>query len=139
MGFDIGRIGARTVLVLGDVAALVGFIAYGLTSHGVDPMQYPTHTAITAFPFVLAWGVVAPVGGLYRTPALRSVRSTLFRLAIVWLAVTLLGGFIRHTSVFPGEAPPIFLLTTFVFGLAFLLPWRLVATAVRNRVVEGTA
>jgi hypothetical protein len=136
MGFDIGHIGGRTALVLGDVAALVGFIAYGLTSHGVDPVQYPTHTAITAVPFVLAWGIVAPVGGLYRTPVLGSVRSTLFQLAIVWTAVTLLGGAIRHTSAFPGEAPPIFLLTTFVFGLAFLLPWRLLATAVRSRVVE---
>jgi hypothetical protein len=139
MRFGIGRTGARTALALGDLAALVGFIAYGLNSHGVDPLQYPTHTAIAAFPFALAWGVVAPVGGLYRAPTLRSLRSTLFRLVIVWIAVTLLGGAIRQTSAFPGEAPPIFLLTTFVFGLAFVLPWRLASGIVRNRVVETAA
>lgn len=127
------RIGARAVVAAGDVVAMSTFVAYGLLSHEINPIEFPVHATVTLFPFLLAWTIVAPIGGLYRNRTLGSVRSTLFRTTVVWTGVTLIGGWIRSTSLFAGEAPPIFLLTTFAFGLAFVLPWRVATAVIRTR------
>lgn len=127
------RTASYTAIAVGDVAALSGFIAYGLFSHAIHPAEFPFHTVRALLPFLFAWTIAAPIGGLYRRRTIASVRSTLFRVVPVWLAVTLVGGGIRSTDVFPGESPPIFLLTTFVFGLAFVLPWRIAVALIRGR------
>lgn len=113
------------LLAIGDVLVIVAFLSYGLTTHGIDPLQFPRHTVLTALPFVLSWLCLAPVGGLYRTRTRRSAHSGLVRTATVWIGASLLGSAIRSTSVFPGEAPPTFLLVVVVFGAVVLLPWRL--------------
>lgn len=137
MQSGLDRIGVRTAIATGDVAALAGFIAYGLISHAINPLEFPLHMAVTLLPFLIPWSILAPIGGLYRNPTVGSVRSTLFRTTLVWVAVTLTGGALRGTSLFAGEAPPIFLLTTFVFGLAFLLPWRVALALTCDRFVGG--
>lgn len=130
------RIDRETVaLSIGDMAVLSSFVAYGLLSHAINPLDFPVHSVLTAIPFVIAWWLVAPVGGLYRTSTVRSVRATLLRVITVWTVVSLLGGAIRATSFFDGEAPPIFLLANLVFGLGFLLPWRL-AVVLRYRYLS---
>lgn len=112
-------------IAAGDFAILAAFVAYGLLSHAINPLEFPLHAIETAVPFVLAWILVAPIGGLYRRRTIESIRATLFRTTLVWTVASLLGGAIRATSLFHGQAPPIFLLANLVFGLAFLLPWRL--------------
>lgn len=116
---------ATVALSVGDMAVLSVFVAYGLLSHAINPLEFPVHSVVTAIPFVIAWWLVAPVGGLYRTSTVRSARATLFRVTAVWTVASLFGGAIRATPFFHGEAPPIFLLANLVFGLGFLLPWRL--------------
>lgn len=112
------------VIVLGDLLAIVGFVGYGLTTHGMHPLQFPRHTIITSIPFVLAWILLAPPSGLYRSETIRSARSTLVRTTAVWLGVSVLGSWIRSTSHFPGGAPSEFVLVMIVFGLCVVLPWR---------------
>lgn len=119
------RMGRVTVVGLGDAVVLAAFVGYGLMSHAISPVQFPLHAVLTALPFAIAWVVVAPVGGLYRRNALGSIRGALLRTALVWAVASFLAGAIRATPVFDGQAPPIFLLANVVFGLAFLLPWRL--------------
>lgn len=114
----------RLLVATGDALVLAAFLAYGLLSHAINPFQFPWHTLVTAIPFVIAWTVLAPLGGLYRQKTLDSIRVSLLRTVAVWVGVTLLAGGIRSTSLFPGESPPIFLLANFAFGLLFLLPWR---------------
>ena len=130
------RTGRVTVVGLGDAVVLTVFVAYGLLSHAINPVQFPRHAVLTALPFAIAWVIVAPVGGLYRRNALSSVRGALFRTAFVWIVVALLAGAIRATPVFPGQSPPIFLLANVVFGLAFLLPWRLAVALWWGRVAS---
>lgn len=113
------------LVAAGDVAVLGAFVTVGLLSHGIHPLEFPGHAAVTATPFLLAWALVAPTGGLYRRRTLESLRSTALRTAVVWSAVTLLGAALRATSLFPGGAPPVFVVTNLAFGLAFFLPWRL--------------
>lgn len=129
--------GRVTAVGLGDAVVLTAFVAYGLLSHAINPVQFPRHTVLTALPFAIAWVVVAPVGGLYRRNAFNSVRGALSRTAFVWIVVTFLAGAIRATPAFPGQSPPIFLLANVVFGLAFLLPWRLVVALWWTRFASG--
>lgn len=112
------------VVAIGDILAITAFLAYGLTRHGIDPLQFPRHTVLTALPFVSSWLLLAPIAGLYRSRTLRSGRSTLVRTTAVWISVSLLGSALRSTSFFPGGAPPEFLLVVVVFGAVFLFPWR---------------
>jgi hypothetical protein len=116
------------VVAIGDVLAVVAFLSYGLTTHGIDPLQQQRHTVLTLLPFVLSWVCLAPIGGLYRPQTLRSVRRTLVRTATVWIGVSLLGSAIRSTPYLPGGAPSEFLLVISFFGAGFLLPWRLAVT-----------
>ena len=119
------QVGRLTAIAGGDLTVLAAFVGYGLLSHAINPIDFPLHAVQTAIPFVLAWAIIAPIGGVYRRRTLESPRRTLVLTALVWTVASLLGGAIRATSLFPGEAPPIFLLANLVFGLAFLLPWRL--------------
>lgn len=115
------------LLAVGDTLAIVAFLAYGLTRHGLDPLQFPRHTALTALPFVLSWLLLAPTAGLYRLRTLRSARSTLVRTTAVWIGVSLVGSAMRSTPYLPGGAPPEFLLVVVVFGAGTVLPWRFAA------------
>lgn len=116
-------------LVAVDVLVVTAFIAFGLYTHGIDPWLFPGHTVRTATPFAIGWLVVAPLAGAYRRRLLASYRRTTVVVFGTWLVATLLGGAIRATSLFPGGAPPSFLLVTAGIGLAFVLPWRFAVTA----------
>ncbi|MCQ4332958.1 DUF3054 domain-containing protein [Natronomonas sp. F2-12] len=121
---SVGSLRSAAFIAAGDVLAIVAFLAYGLATHGIDPLQFPRHTLLTAFPFVSSWLCLAPIGRLYRPRVRRSWRAAIGRTVAVWIGASLLGGAIRSTSLVPGEAPPEFLLVVIVFGIVFLLPWR---------------
>lgn len=116
------------LVAVGDVGAIVLFVSFGLLTHGVHPLQFPWHTAVTSLPFVLGWLCFAPIGGLYRRRTMVSLRSTILRTTGVWTGAILVGGFLRSRSFLPGGTPPEFLLVVFVFGLGAVLPWRLVVS-----------
>ena len=129
------------VVAIGDVLAITAFLASGLTRHGIDPLQFPRHTVLTALPFAFSWFLLAPTAGLYRPRTLRSGRSTLVRTTAAWIGASLLGSAVRSTPLLPGGAPPAFLLVVIVFGSAALLPWRLAvffAEHVRHNPHQGT-
>jgi hypothetical protein len=135
------RLRSAAPIAVGDVLAIVAFLSYGLTTHGINPLVFPRHTVLTALPFVLSWVLLAPIGGLYRPRTRRSARSALGRTAVVWVGVSLLGGAVRSTPLFPGDAPPTFLLVVAGFGAAVLLPWRFavaLAEHVRHNNHQGT-
>ena len=118
----------RIALVVGDLAALAGFVAAGLLVHHINPLVFPEHAVMTALPFVIGWAIVAPLGGLYRLDVVRSPLGTGVRVVAVWAVASTLGAGIRATPLFHGGAPPEFIAVNLVFGTAFLLPWRLAAT-----------
>lgn len=121
-------------LAFGDALVVVAFIGYGLTSHAIEPWEYPIHTVRTALPFVIGWLVVAPLLGAYARRTVASYRRTVAISIPAWALAAIVGGAIRSTDRFPGGAPPEFLLVIAGFGLGFLLPWRLLVTAVRRRI-----
>lgn len=134
MSGTIPRPGYRVLLALGDGTALGVFVVVGLLTHHINPLLFPTHTVMTALPFLIAWALVAPVGGLYRRAVIGSIRPTVWRTAVVWTIASVLGAGIRATPVFHGGAPLEFIAVNLVFGLAFLLPWRVSVWVIVNRL-----
>lgn len=116
-----------TVAVLaGDVLVVAAFIGYGLVSHGIVPWEYPVHTVDVLTPFLVSWLLVAGVAGLYHRRTFESLRRTALLTAGGWVVASLLGSALRATAFFPGDAPLAFVLVNLGFGMAFMLPWRLV-------------
>lgn len=125
---SVGRITSEpfvAALAVADALVVTGFVGFGLYTHGIEPWAFPEYTLRTATPFVVGWGILAPLLGAYHRRVLESARRTVAVAGAAWIAASLLGGAIRATSLFPGGAPPSFLLVNAVIGLGFVLPWRL--------------
>lgn len=125
----------RTVgLLVGDLVVLALFIAAGLLEHNVAPWEYPVYSVLTAVPFVSAWLLVAPTLGAYADRTVESVRTTIVLVTVIWTVASLVGGAIRATTYFHGNAPPSFLAVNIGVGLLLLVPWRLsVAVLLQHR------
>lgn len=110
-----------------DVAVIVAFFAVGIYHHGLSPLKAPMFTLDTVAPFLIAWAVLSPLGGVYHPATLTSYRETVARLSVTWFLVILVGGQLRASAYFHGSAPPEFILVNTLFGLLFLLPVRLLS------------
>lgn len=117
-------------LLVGDLLVLFAFVAAGQYAHHYYFWQLPVHTVMVLLPFLVAWLVIAPLAGLYRRETVGNYTATLLGVVPAWIAVSLLGGAIRSTALFPGNAPIDFLAANVGVGLLFVLPWRLVACLV---------
>ncbi len=124
---------AFTILLLVvDCAIIVAQLSYGLIVHGTDPLAVPLYTAETVVPFLAGWLVVAPLLGVYTARIRRSLVETVLSVGIAWIVAALIGVGLRATPWFVGDAPLAFVLVTVATGLATLLPWRVLASAVSN-------
>lgn len=115
-------------LALGDAAALGLFVLIGEVSHGNRPFENPEMVIGTLAPFLLAWLVVAGVGGLYTSDALLSPRRAVSWALPAWIFAGLLGHALRATPLFRGGTALSFIVVSLVAGGALLLGWRLVAS-----------
>ncbi|MFC7238475.1 DUF3054 domain-containing protein [Saliphagus sp. GCM10025317] len=124
------------VVALGDGIAILAFFGVGLLSHAVEPWAYPIHTLRTAVPFLVGWLFVSPLVGTFRFDTLSSPSETLRYVTLGWIGASLVGAAIRATEYFPGGAPLEFVLVNVVFGLAFVLPWRLCVSLLVRRALR---
>jgi hypothetical protein len=121
------------VLLLGDLAIILLQLSAGLRTHGIDPLAAPAYTAETAAPFLVGWLLVAPLLGVYTARVRESFTETVLSVSIAWIAAALVGLGLRATPWLSGGAPVAFVAVTIGVGLATLLPWRLVVTAIGRR------
>lgn len=112
-------------VLAGDLLVLFAFIATGQYTHHYYFWQLPEHTLMVLTPFVIAWLLVASLVGLFSPEKMQRYGKTAGLVVVAWVGASLLGGFIRATAYFPGGMPADFLLANLVFGLLFVLPWRL--------------
>ncbi|WP_336344460.1 DUF3054 domain-containing protein [Halalkalicoccus ordinarius] len=124
------RSATTALLLLGDLAIIVLQLSAGLRTHGIDPLASPAYTAETIAPFLIGWLLVAPLLGVYTDQVRESVAETALSVGIAWIAAALVGLGLRATPWLQGGAPAAFVAVTIGVGLATLLPWRLVATAI---------
>lgn len=117
------RSAAGTMVV--DVMTVVGVLSVGMTFHGGHPLGTPWRTLGIVVPFLVGWAIGATALGVYRRPLDEAVGRTMARVAGAWFLAAVVGGLLRSTEMFPGDAPPIFVAVTFGSGALGLLGWRL--------------
>lgn len=127
------RSATTAILLIGDLAIITLQLSAGLLTHGVDPLATPVYTVETVAPFLLGWLVVAPMLGVYTVRMRESFVETLLSVGIAWICAALLGLGLRATPWLSGGAPVAFVAVTIGVGLATLLAWRFVATAIGRR------
>lgn len=113
------------LLAVGDALALTAFVVAGTIQHGGQPLSDPGAVAGTLAPFLLAWGVVGLLGGLYTADAVRSPRAALGWTVPAWVVAVLLGHTLRATPVFEGGTSVPFVLVTLAIGGVLVVGWRL--------------
>jgi len=121
------------VTLLGDVVVVMAFVALGISNHGGAPLESPVYTLEQVVPFLLSWVVVAPLAGVYHRETLTRYRQTIALVTSAWVVAALCGSLLRGSTLFPGGAPPGFVLVTLSFGTAMVLVWRLVGVWLRRR------
>jgi hypothetical protein len=134
--FDLGQPALPSPPVVGvfagDLVMLGALIAAGITEHGGGPLS--TYTLEVVAPFVIAWVALAPLAGLYRQTTLGGYLETAVRVPLAWAGIAIAGALVRDTALFPGGAPPVFVLVMIGVGTAVLLPWRLAVVTIRRRL-----
>ena len=113
---------ARVIgLIVGDVAIFALFVIIGRRSHaeGVNAMDVVN----VAAPFVIGWGIAAPLLKLY-TPAISDhTKTALQRTALAWCLAAPIGLTLRSV-LWKHDFKPGFAITTFIFNMILLLAWR---------------
>lgn len=108
-----------------DLVTVVGVLSVGMTFHGGHPLGTPWRTLGIVVPFLVGWVIGATILGVYRRPLDEEVGPSMARVAGAWFLAAVVGGLLRSTEAFPGDAPPIFVAVTFGSGALGLLGWRL--------------
>lgn len=127
------RSATTALLLVGDLAVIALQLSVGLVSHGIDPLAEPAYTAETVAPFLVGWLLVAPLLGIYTARVRESLSETALSVSIAWIVAALVGLGLRATPWLSGGAPAVFVAVTIGVGLAALLSWRLVVTAIVRR------
>jgi hypothetical protein len=108
---------AVTRFLPGDVLAIFALVLVGTVEHGsLSPERY----AGVLLPFLVGWLAAAPLVGAYSSRAAESTRAALLLASGTWLVADLIGQLLRNTSLFPGNADPVFFLVLFLAGTVLL-------------------
>lgn len=121
------------VMVAGDVAAILAFVAIGLESHHIL-QDYALNLVRVSAPFLAGWFIASPLSGAYRLATLRRPRELMARSALSWF-VGISFGLILRDTVFHESFSLTFSLITLLFTGLFILGWRTVFTVVTNKFV----
>lgn len=119
------ELSAKTALAAaGDLLAIALFVGVGELTHGINPLLNVGRFAGTLTPFYIGWLLVAGLGGLYTTAAVRTVRAAVSRVIIAWVLAVGIAQLLRSTAAFPGNAAVTFALVSVLIGGTLLVFWR---------------
>ena len=118
------------LLLFGDFLVITALVAWGLTTHYVDPITRPLYLGRTVAPFLVGWLVMAPLAGAFSADALSSLTRMVIAASAGWVGAALVGVALRATPLHPGGADPVFVLVMVGFGLLVVIPWRVAVVVV---------
>ena len=81
-----------TLVLLGDMAVFLAFVILGKTEHGIIQSRALLRTAL---PFAIVWCAISPWLGAYRASTLYNLRTTAWRIPLIWLLCGLVALFAR--------------------------------------------
>lgn len=112
---------ALYLLVVGDALVFLIFAAGGRDKHQETGGMLDVVT--TALPFLVAWFIVAPWFGAFRSPIATTVRGMAQRTALAWVVAWVLGLVLRaavQQRAIGGAFPAV----AFLFNAVLLVGWR---------------
>lgn len=119
------ELSSRTaILALGDVLAILVFVAAGEYTHGFNPFVDVGRVAGTLAPFLIGWAIVATASGLYAPASGTSIGRTVGKTFLAWILAVAIAQGLRATAVFHGSAALTFAIVSVVIGGALLCLWR---------------
>ena len=80
------------VVLLGDMTVFLAFVILGKTEHGIIQSRALLRTAL---PFAIIWCAISPWLGAYRASTLYNLRTTAWRIPLIWLLCGLVALFAR--------------------------------------------
>ncbi|MBX0347087.1 MULTISPECIES: DUF3054 domain-containing protein [Haloarcula] len=115
-------------LAVGDVAAILLFVAVGEYTHGYNPFVAVGRVAGTLAPFLIGWVLVAGVAGMYASDATGDLKRSLSVTIVSWVLAVVVAQALRATAYFHGDAALTFAVVSVGIGGALLCLWRASAT-----------
>jgi hypothetical protein len=123
------------LLVGGDALCFVIFAALGLRSHG-EPQGIGT-VLWTAFPFALAWFIVAPFLGAYRQRAIsRGPARALATAEVAWIGSYPVALLARWAFSADHQIPISFAVVILLTNAIFLGGWRTLFAFISSRIAR---
>jgi hypothetical protein len=121
------------VLAVGDLAAILLFVAVGESMHGYNPLVDVGRVAGTFTPFLVGWLLVAAAAGLYASDAPATLVQSTLVVVLAWILAVAIAQALRATSVFHGDASLVFAAVSVGVGGLLLSLWRVAATMTLGR------
>ncbi len=112
------------VLAVGDLSAILLFVAVGEYTHGYNPLVDVGRVAGTFAPFLIGWLLMAGIAGLYATDAPGTLGSATILTLLSWVAAVAVAQALRATSVFHGNPALTFAVVSVLVGGLLLCCWR---------------
>ena len=112
------------LLVAGDLAAILSFVAVGEYTHGYNPLVDVGRVTGTFAPFLVGWLLVAVAAGLYASGTTERLGPLVARTLSAWVVAVVVAQALRATSLFHGGAAVTFAIVSVVIGGGALCLWR---------------
>ena len=141
-GVGLERSRRHLAVAVGDFLVVSVLIFYGVLHHYVtDPgasgilgtLPPAGYVVAVIAPFLVGWAVAAVLAGAYTRAALASPLAAVVNGVGTWVLAALIGSALRATPIFPGGAPPIFVLAVVGTGVVGFTLWRGVVGYAINR------
>ena len=131
----------QAILIGGDLLVIISFVLIGRSSHSLSTTDIVADLT-TALPFIIAWLLVTPWFGIYKSDVGQSWRKLVPRLIPAWAIAVPVGLVLRAVFLgrpIPGGIIPTFALISMTYiGLVTLI-WRLAYIWWINRTTKHSA
>lgn len=119
-------------LAVGDLLALITLLTVGTLNYSTVAFlsSNPLYLLEVYAPFLIAWGLVAPLVGAYSAGAVETAKSSVPLAVRSWIPAALVGLALRE-FVFSGGAALVFAVVMLVLGSVVLGGWRALYFRVR--------
>lgn len=130
-GLEVSR--RHLAVAVGDLLLVSGTLLGGLVHHRIAgsstlpealaSMDWSYAAAVVA-PFALGWAVASVFSGAYTRSAFASPAAVVVNGVGTWIAAAVVGGALRSTVYFPGNAPLVFVGVVAGTGTVAFALWR---------------
>jgi hypothetical protein len=125
----------RSLLIMGDLLALILFVLVGQTNHGTVDKGSPFLGALqTSWEFALLWLLIGWALDAFPHFEDWTARILLGRALLTWLVAAPLALLLRSLVLSRLNIPTLFLAATLGFGVLFLWTWRLLIVLIQRTI-----